>query len=450
MAYLDDELQEYIKKSETALLVVDPQNDILVEKGYLNFWGVWKHARENNSINNIKSIVKSAREKNIPVIWFVTEQLAGERGVYPGTYVGDFMNTVRSQIPDAWAPNTWESEIYDELAELIEPHDPVLSKLGSGTFEGTSLLKYLNYFGIKVLLTTGYLTDFCVEATVRTASDRGYLPVTVSDACAAQNETFHQESLKRMEKMSGPVINTKEALSLLENHKKPLLSTEKQDSSIEERAKKFSQGKPLNEILTWQDYLNIEKTALIIVDPQNAYLSEQGSLAYKGYWEQAQKNGALNNLKTLVDSCREHGISIIWAKQSHNVKNLYRRDSWSAKDTEFHPEVSNLVNENDLIIEKPGFNAFEGTTLEINLNTMGINSVIVCGFPSELGVESTVRATYDYGYLPVVISDATASVNQEEQSQALNRFGRLIGFVETTENFLNVVVEQSKSKMPNR
>ncbi len=38
--------RDYFKKSRSVLLVIDPQNDVLQEKGRLSFTGSWKHARD--------------------------------------------------------------------------------------------------------------------------------------------------------------------------------------------------------------------------------------------------------------------------------------------------------------------------------------------------------------------------------------------------------------------
>ncbi len=54
--------REYFKRSRAVLLVVDAQNDVLDEKGTLSFWQVWKHARENKAVANLKRVIRVCRE----------------------------------------------------------------------------------------------------------------------------------------------------------------------------------------------------------------------------------------------------------------------------------------------------------------------------------------------------------------------------------------------------
>ena len=91
--------KDYFKKLPSVLLVIDPQNDVLDEKGSLSFWQVWKHARENNSIENIKRLIPVCREKGIPVIWAMQYRLSGGRDVFPGTWDGDSLALIRTVIP---------------------------------------------------------------------------------------------------------------------------------------------------------------------------------------------------------------------------------------------------------------------------------------------------------------------------------------------------------------
>ena len=173
--------KEYFKQAPAVLLVIDPQNDVLDEAGTLSFWNVWKHARENGAVGNMKRVIAACRTKGIPVMWAKQYRLAEGRDVFPGTFDGDLLSLIRTIIPNAFMQDTWETEIYGELLDCVDPGDIVVGKHGSCMFEGSSLDKYLKNLGAGTLIVTGVLTDFCVEATVRTACDRGYLAVTVSD-----------------------------------------------------------------------------------------------------------------------------------------------------------------------------------------------------------------------------------------------------------------------------
>jgi len=134
--------KEYFKSSRSVLLVIDPQNDVLDEKGFLNFWQVWKHARENGSIENIKKIVAACRKSGVPVIWGKQYRLEKGRDLFPGTWDGDSLTLIRTLIPNGFLQNTWETDIYEGLADCVDEKDILIGKHGSSMFEGTALEKH--------------------------------------------------------------------------------------------------------------------------------------------------------------------------------------------------------------------------------------------------------------------------------------------------------------------
>ncbi len=450
--------REHFKRRRAALLVIDPQNDVLDENGTLSFWNVWKHARENGAIDNMKRVIAACRERGIPVIWAKQYRLAGGRDIFPGTFDGDLLSLIRTIIPNAFMQDTWETEIYGELLEAMEEKDIVLGKHGSCMFEGTNLEKILKSLGAEVLIVTGVLTDFCVEATVRSACDRGFLAATVSDACATESQELHDKTLRRLQRLIGPVIDTAEMLGLLAEYEVPPYPAEPRAFDLQQVGESLAKGFSLNDIVEWPTYLRPEKTAFLVVDAQNDNLHERGSLAFVGAWKHARETGAVENVKRLVEACREKGIRVFWIKQNrlaggrdifpgtfdsrmmeliHGVlPGAFLGDTW---DTDIYEELKPLIAEDELVIEKPGWSAFEGTALPRYLNDLGIDSLIVCGFLTDFCVESTVRSASDRGFLTIVASDACATSNQEDHDLALARFDRLIGPVVPTAKLVETI-----------
>lgn len=445
--------REHFKNSRAVLLVVDAQNDVLDERGTLNFWHVWKHARENDAVENLKRVIRACRTAGIPVIWARQYRLAGGRDVFPGTWDGDSIALIRTLIPDAFMQDTWETEIFHGLADLVDPQDIVIGKHGSSMFEGTSLEKYLKNLGARVILTTGFLTDFCVEATVRSACDKGYLAVTVRDACATENEAIHRKALERMERLIGPVASTEEVVSLIRDTRGAGAPPhEKREYDLREIGARIAEGVSLNDIVDWKRYLDRERTALLVVDPQNDNLHEKGSLSFIGSWKQARETGAVENVKRLVDACREKGIRVFWIKQNrlpggkdifpgtfdgkvmesiHGVlPDAFLGGTW---DTDIYDDLKPFIRHDEILIEKAGWSAFEATPLERYLNLLGTNTLIVCGFLTDFCVEATARSASDKGYCTLVASDACAASSQEDHEMALARFDRLIGPVVATD-----------------
>jgi biuret amidohydrolase len=63
--------------------------------------------------------------------------------------------------------------------------------------------------------------------------------------------------------------------------------------------------------------------------------------------------------------------------------------------------------------------AFEGTWLDIALRDCGINSFIVVGVATEIGIEPTVRDGADLGYIPIIVTDACGAGNNEAAVRSL-------------------------------
>jgi len=450
--------RDYFKRAPAVLLVIDPQNDVLDEKGTLSFWNVWKHAQENGAVGNMKRVIAACRARGIPVIWAKQYRMAGGRDIFPGTFDGDLLSLIRTIIPDAFMQDTWETEIYDELLEAMDERDIVLGKHGSCMFEGTNLDKLLKSLGTRVLIVTGVLTDFCVEATVRSACDRGLLAVTISDACATESQELHDRCLKRLERLIGPVIDSSGIIALLDEYEVPPLAAEPRSFDLQQVGESLGKGFSLNEIVEWPAYVKKDKTAFLVVDAQNDNLHEEGSLAFIGAWKHARETGAVDNVKSLAGACRARGIPVFWVKQNRlaggadifpgtfdekmmdlvhgAIPGALLGGTW---DTEIYDELKPFIAEGELVIEKQGWSAFEGTALRRYLNDLGVDTLIVCGFLTDFCVESTVRQASDLGYFTIVASDACAASSQEDHDLALARFDRLIGPVVPTARLLETI-----------
>ncbi len=65
------------------------------------------------------------------------------------------------------------------------------------------------------------------------------------------------------------------------------------------------------------------------------------------------------------------------------------------------------------LIQKKSANAFVGTTLENQLNEMGVVDVYIVGFITNNSVEATARMAGDLGFKTTVVDDATATFSKK-------------------------------------
>lgn len=109
-------------------------------------------------------------------------------------------------------------------------------------------------------------------------------------------------------------------------------------------------------------------------------------------------------------------MAMAWqrVKTAAEVKPWFLRDSPGFQLT---PELSPLPNE--VVFDKITMSAFEGTPLDIALRDCGINSFIIVGVATEIGIEPTVRHGADLGYIPIVVADACGAGHAEAGRRAL-------------------------------
>ena len=96
-------------------------------------------------------------------------------------------------------------QLIPELAPLRS--EVIFDKITMSAFEGTLLNIALRDCGINAFAIVGVATEVGIEPTVRNGADLGYIPVIVTDACGAGNESAAQRSLASLE-FAGDTVMT--------------------------------------------------------------------------------------------------------------------------------------------------------------------------------------------------------------------------------------------------
>ena len=81
------------------------------------------------------------------------------------------------------------------------------------------------------------------------------------------------------------------------------------------------------------------------------------------------------------------------------------------------PEMT--PRDDEAIFDKITMSAFEGTPLDIALRDCGLNSFLLVGVATEIGLEPTVRHGADLGYLPILVTDACGAGHAEAGERAM-------------------------------
>lgn len=144
-----------IDKEQTALVITDPQNDFLSPDGVT--WGVvGKSVEENNTVENIESLLKAAKKNGVPV--FISPHY-----YYPTDHGWKFEGALEKLMHDI--------HMFDRKGPL--------SLEG---FEGSGADWLESY---KPYIQDGMSANLCVESHLRELLEQGFEVAVVKDATAA-------------------------------------------------------------------------------------------------------------------------------------------------------------------------------------------------------------------------------------------------------------------------
>jgi nicotinamidase-related amidase len=107
-----------------------------------------------------------------------------------------------------------------------------------------------------------------------------------------------------------------------------------------------------------------------------------------------------------------------------------RPTDWSEILPELGPEPG------DLVITKRQWGAFYGTELDLQLRRRGIDTILLAGISTNVGVESTARDAFERGYEQVFVEDAMAARDPDEHAHTVRTLFPRIGRVRSTAEVL--------------
>ncbi|MFC6387585.1 hydrolase [Sporolactobacillus kofuensis] len=181
--------------------------------------------------------------------------------------------------------------------------------------------------------------------------------------------------------------------------------------------------------------MNKEKTALVIIDLQNGIVNSQRT-PYTG----AQ---VVEKTTELVKTFTKNGAFVVLVRvSSFDGKDWFVPQTDSNQSTlEFPDGWDHYVPELDAFqttyrITKRQWGAFYGTDLDLQLRRRGIDTLILCGISTGIGVDTTAREAYARGYQQIFVEDAMTASTKEEHNHCITHIFPRIGKVRTTEEVL--------------
>lgn len=178
-----------IDPDTTAVVLIEYQNDFTTEGGVLH--GAVEAAMDKTDmLTNTKRVVDAARAAGVTIMHapITFAEGYGELGAHP---YGILKGVVDGQC---FVKGSWGAAIIDELAP--QAGDIVIEgKRGLDTFASTNLDFILRSKGIKTIVLGGFLTNCCVESTMRTGYEHGYRVLTLTDCMAATSLDEHDNAI---------------------------------------------------------------------------------------------------------------------------------------------------------------------------------------------------------------------------------------------------------------
>ena len=194
---------------ETAVVLIEYQNDFVTEGGALH-GAVADVMASTNMLQNTADATKQARDAGATIIHapIAFAEGYGEISAHP---YGILAGVVES---NAFVKGSWGAEIVDVVGP--QGDDIVVEgKRGLDTFASTNLDFILRSKGIKNIALGGFLTNCCVESTMRSAYEKGFNVFTLTDCVAATSQEEHDNAIAKDYPMFSHPVTSEEFLAAL-------------------------------------------------------------------------------------------------------------------------------------------------------------------------------------------------------------------------------------------
>lgn len=178
-----------IDPTKSALVLIEFQNDFTTEGGALHE-AVKGVMASNDMLSNTQRVVATARDAGVAILHAPIHFAPGYAEISAHPY-GILAGVVEG---NAFVKGEWGAEICESLTS--QPGDIVVEgKRGLDTFASTNLDFILRSKGIQTIALAGFLTNCCVESTMRTGYEKGFEVLTLIDCVAATSEAEHDAAI---------------------------------------------------------------------------------------------------------------------------------------------------------------------------------------------------------------------------------------------------------------
>ncbi len=206
--------------------------------------------------------------------------------------------------------------------------------------------------------------------------------------------------------------------------------------------------------------INKKDTAVLVIDPQNDFLSEQG-VTWELVGDSVKENKTIENIEQLFKAAKDNGFEVFISPHyyyptdhdwkfggtleivMHDIKMFDRSgalslEGFTGSGADWLEVYKPYINDGKTIVCSPHkVYGPENNDVVLQLRKRGIDKVILAGMSANLCVEAHMRELLEVGFEVTVVKDATAEARHPELGDgyqaALVNFGYMANEVVTTE-----------------
>lgn len=181
------------------------------------------------------------------------------------------------------------------------------------------------------------------------------------------------------------------------------------------------------------DDIELKTAALLVIDMQNAFIHEKGTLGVSGV-DTKRLAAIIPAVKKLVEGCQAGGVPVIWTVQEHFAVDASRARKKLAAHTARRKQVSALAGSWDeeiveelkalaavnpsYVVRKHRFGAFFETRLDMLLRMLGTRTLFIVGTTTNACVETSIREAYLRDFDSVAVLDCISGINSDWEQSA--------------------------------
>ena len=209
--------------------------------------------------------------------------------------------------------------------------------------------------------------------------------------------------------------------------------------------------------------VDFSRSAIVVVDMQNAFASKGGMLDLAGI-DISDAQRVIASIRSVLRAARIGGVQVVYLQMGYKPdlsnsggpNSPNPRKELAMRLMCSRPELrSKLLTEGtwdfdivdelapepgDLIVVKTRYSGFAGTPLDSMLRVRGIQYLFFTGIATNVCVESTLRDAYFHDYWPILLTDGSMAAGDRSIYEAtLFNVESFFGWTTTSQNLLQTL-----------